>query len=320
MRPADPLTWVIGSGGLLGSNVVSAASGRVDMWRPVAPIPWGTIEQGPAMRAAAYSFGEAVGHRPWQILWCAGAAITGSTDDQLLAERNHLAAFLADVGEAMSPEAAARGGLFMASSAGGVYAGSSDPPYDEHTPIRPISPYGRAKQAMEEVATAFGRERGVDVAVGRISNLYGPGQNLGKPQGLLSQIIRAMLIRQPISIYTSLDTIRDYIFVTDCAGLVLDSMDRVRRGSGAGQVTTTKILAAQQGTTISAVISELRRIFKRPAEVVYVASSNTKFQARDLRFRSVTLSDLDRRQLTPLPVGLSATVQELTRRLQSGQL
>lgn len=312
--------WVIGSGGLLGSNVASAARGRLELWRPPAAVPWGTPRQGSALRASVRAFGEAVQGRPWQIVWCAGAAVTGSTPAQLVMETDNFVSFLDHVGGVMSGARPSRGTFFLASSAGGVYAGSDDPPYDERTPARPISPYGLAKQSMEDAATRFGGRHDVDVLVGRISNLYGPGQNLGKAQGLLSQIIRAMLIRRPISIYTSLDTIRDYLFVSDCADMVLDAMDWMRRASDREQTTTTKIFAAQQGTTISAVISELRRIFKRPAEVMYAASDNTRFQARDLRFRSVVLTEIDRRQLTPLPVGLRSTVAELNRMLQSGRL
>ena len=63
--------------------------------------------------------------------------------------------------------------------------------------------------------------------MGRIANLYGPGQGLEKPQGLISQIIRSHLIRTPISIYVPLDTMRDYLFAPDCGELVVDALRRL---------------------------------------------------------------------------------------------
>jgi len=47
--------------------------------------------------------------------------------------------------------------------------------------------------------------------VGRMSNLYGPGQNLKKVQGLISQMCLRVLTRQPLVLYVPLDTIRDYL-------------------------------------------------------------------------------------------------------------
>ena len=74
--------------------------------------------------------------------------------------------------------------------------------------------------------------------IGRIANLYGPGQNLDKPQGLVSQLCAAHLERRPVSIWVSLDTLRDYLYAPDCAQMVLDCLDRARaEASGAGATT-----------------------------------------------------------------------------------
>ena len=54
------------------------------------------------------------------------------------------------------------------------------------------------------------------VLIGRIANLYGPGQNLAKAQGLVSQLCAAQLERARSSIWVSLDTLRDYLFAPDC--------------------------------------------------------------------------------------------------------
>ena len=67
------------------------------------------------------------------------------------------------------------------------------------------------------------------MVIGRIANLYGPGQDPTKAQGLVSQLCRAHLERRPTSIYVSLDTARDYLFVDDAARLVLGATERAAR-------------------------------------------------------------------------------------------
>ena len=203
------------------------------------------------------------------------------------------------------------GTIFLSSSAGGVYAGSARPPYTERHVVRPLSPYGDAKLASEEIAFDFGRATGSNVLVGRISNLYGPGQNLQKAQGLISQLCLSYLMRRPTSIYVSLDTIRDYIFVDDCARLILDGVDLVAARSTRTPILQTKILASQHGTTIASLIGEFRRLFKRRPQIILGTSANAGFQVRDLRMRSVVFPELDRHEVTPLPVGIAATAEGL---------
>jgi len=281
------------------------------------------------LRHQVGEFLRAAGDRPWSVAWCAGAGVTGSSGQALQLE-------LAALGETLDALAAAPrgsdGAFFFASSAGGVYAGVGAPPYDESSPVRPLGAYGQAKLDAEALVTAWSHRTGTPSLIGRIANLYGPGQNLAKAQGLISQICRSHLTGQPVSIYVSLDTLRDYFFAPDCADLIVAGLARLRQEQLATQpgtvtgavnglvtgVVTTKILASQRAITIGAVIGEMRRIFKRSPRVVLGASPVSAMQARDLSLRSRVWPELDRRLLTPLPVGISATAADLQRRLQAG--
>jgi UDP-glucose 4-epimerase len=80
----------------------------------------------------------------------------------------------------------------------------------------------------------------------------------------------------------------------------------------------TKILASQRAITIGAVLGEMRRIFKRPPRIVLGASGVAAMQAKDLSLRSRVWPEVDRRALTPLPAGISATAADLQRQLQAG--
>jgi len=324
MPSVPPLTWVIGRGGLLGQSVETAVSdamastgSRAHLWRPPEPIAWSAPTAGAfELRQHAGQFLRAAGDRPWSVAWCAGAGVTGTSAQALQLE-------LAALGETLDALAAAPEGrdgvFFFASSAGGVYAGVGAPPYDESSPVRPLAAYGQAKLDAEALVRAWSDRTRTPSLIGRIANLYGPGQNLAKAQGLISQICRSHLTGQPLSIYVSLDTLRDYLFAPDCAGLIVEGLARLRQEQSATRPRlVTKILASQRAITIGAVLGEMRRVFKSSPRIVLGASPTSAMQARDLSLRSRVWPELDRRSLTPFPVGVATTAADLLRRLQAG--
>ena len=75
--------------------------------------------------------------RGWETYWCAGAGVVGSSQAELDAEVAVLEGFLSRWEPRSDP---AGNGFFLASSAGGVYAGASGPPFTEHTePARDLA-------------------------------------------------------------------------------------------------------------------------------------------------------------------------------------
>ena len=327
-RSLPPLTWVVGRGGLLGQAVEAAmgdatghatghAGSSAHLWRPLEPIDWSAPGAGAVeLSRHAEQFLRAAGDRPWSVAWCAGAGVMGTSAHVLQLE---LAALRGTLDALATAPCGRDGAFFFASSAGGVYAGVGAPPYDESSPVRPLAAYGQAKLDAEALVEAWSHRTGTASLIGRIANLYGPGQNLAKAQGLISQICRSHLTGQPLSIYVSMDTLRDYLFAPDCAGLVVEGLARLRQEqSGTAPRVVTKILASQRAITIGAVLGEMRRIFKSSPRIVLGASPASAVQARDLSLRSRVWPELDRRALTPLPVGVATTAADLLRRLQVG--
>jgi UDP-glucose 4-epimerase len=250
--------------------------------------------------------------QPWQIAWCAGAGVTATPQHVFDDENATFRQFCATVIESGF---AANGAFYFASSAGGVYAGSSDPPFTEFTEPTPLAPYGHAKLALEELVHGLAAN-GVRVAIGRIANLYGPGQNLRKPQGLVSQLCLAIQTRRPLGVYVSLDTLRDYIYVDDAAGLIVDLLQTVAAKEPGTSVT--KIIASHESVSIAELLGEIRLMTKRRPPVVLAASPYAKAQARDLRVRSLVLRNLDHRTLTPFPVGVATTLRDVSLRWRGG--
>jgi UDP-glucose 4-epimerase len=328
------LAWVVGSGGLLGSHVaraVQAAGGFVPWNPPADPLPWEDRARLEArLGAAVRAFVAAAGHGPyggWCLFWCAGAGVVGTSPATLDAESATWELFLARLGQELGAAPGARnqpGRLFLASSAGGLYAGSPERPLHEGSAPRPISPYGRAKlrqeQALERWAAGHPR---VSSLVARISNLYGPGgRRMGRPKGLIPQMSRCLIHHQPVHIYVPLDTIRDYVYVEDAAPSLVRWMERLgaeaTASSGARHVL--KICASEQETTIATLLGVFRRLAKRQLKVVSGLHPLHAQQPARLQFRSRVWSDEPRPAATGLAVGVDRVYRHQLRLFQAGAL
>lgn len=100
----------------------------------------------------------------------------------------------------------------------------------------------------------------------------------------------------PASVYVSLDTLRDQLFVDEASRLVADGLGRlVLPGVRPGE-TSVEILASHWADTIGAC----RAILKRRPLMLLGASPFAKAQAHHLRLKSVVWSELDAHPVTPL--------------------
>jgi UDP-glucose 4-epimerase len=319
------LSWIIGRGGLLGRHVEAAllaADAHADVWRPETPIGWNDPDKAAAdlyRETAGFFQSGARSGRPWRLLWCAGAGVVATSPEALAQETLLLASFLATVADRLAdePALAQTGTLFFASSAGGVYSASgSPPPFDEGSPVDALAPYGREKLAQEALFSRLADAFEIDLLIGRFSNLYGPGQKLSKPQGLVAHVGRAALRREPVSIYVPLDTIRDYLFAMDAGRMAIDTIHRLEesRRKGAPRWSITKIFASEVETTVASVLGTWRQALRRPLRLALASSPAGRLQPRVLSFRSRVWPDV-RGQPTLLPLGVDAVRRDQLARL-----
>lgn len=295
-------TLVVGRG-LLGGHVEQRLRTSDDDVRTVV-VPW--TDEDSALRALRHAAAEA-GERPgWRLAWCAGAGVVATPPSELAAEVRLFGAF---VDTLTRPPAS----MFLASSAGGVYAGSPDPaPFDEGSTVAALAPYGAAKLEMEQLAGRLTR-RGTRLLVGRISNLYGPGQDLRKSQGLVSQLCLAHETRRLLNVHVSLDTLRDYLYVDDAAAMVVAGLDLL--DAEAPGTTVTKVLASGRAISIATVVAEATRVLRRHPRLSTRQAPG--HQVRDLRLRSMVWPQIDAIARTPFAAGLRATADDVATRTRS---
>lgn len=312
-------TWVLGARGLLGSHVVDSLRRRGSTVLTVQ-VPW-CDRQGTraALADGARRLEEAAAGGAWQLAWCAGAGVVATSAEAMDEERTAFSGLLEEL--ACRPALARAGAVFVASSAGGVYAGSAGrPPFSEESTTGALVPYGRTKLEMERDVGGFADSTGAAVLVGRIANLYGPGQNLGKAQGLVSQLSRAHITGAPVSIYVSLDTLRDYVYVADVGDLVAAGLGSLpARVQGRRDRVVVKVVASGSSLTIGHLIGESTRHHRARARVVVKAPSEGSGQIRDLRLRSVVWPELDAHLRTPMVVGMARTAADVAAQLRTGR-
>lgn len=295
---------VVGAGGLLGSAMCSTlASKRVD-FRPATGLTW--FDRDALVKSFDHLASElAADRRPWAVFWCAGVGHVGASPDVHQHDQQTLSLLLDSLA---SIPADRPGVVVLASSAGAVYSGNSVWPATEQTDPIPLHPYGESKLAQEEIASSLTRRHPhVRTVHLRISNLYGTGQQIDKPQGLLSHLVANTFRRVPSTIYVPLDTSRDYLFTTDAAEMGIRAA-LLGLGSEPGSIDT-RILAAERNHTIAQILGILSRIVKRRIPTIARPTANTDRQPLMLSFRS---QDLGQRHLAKVSLeeGISRLVAE----------
>src|SRR5262249_46351376 len=152
----------------------------------------------------------------------------------------------------------------------------------------------------------------------RLSNLYGPGQHLDKPQGLISYMSRCLIFGVPVRIYVPLDTTRDYLFAEDAAMSIVAGMARLAAMDGSQHVT--KIYGSGNETTVAGLIGVFRQIAKRHLRVVSGLAAVRSQQPAQLQFRSLIWHDQPDLPRTALLDGVNRVHRHQLALFQAGQL
>ncbi len=95
----------------------------------------------------------------------------------------------------------------------------SDPPFNEHTPYDPRSPYSASKAASDHLARAWMHTYGLPVIVSNTTNNYGKWQF---PEKLIPLITLNAIEEKPLPVYGAGLNTRDWLFVDDHAQALLN--------------------------------------------------------------------------------------------------
>ena len=87
---------------------------------------------------------------------------------------------------------------------------------DEETPCRPKSVYAGSKLASEHLLANYAEPKGIRWNSLRMFNVYGPGQDITKPdQGVVGIFMNMLLRQNTVQVKGSLSRFRDLVFIDD---------------------------------------------------------------------------------------------------------
>jgi UDP-glucose 4-epimerase len=243
--------------------------------------------------------------QPWAIVWAAGAATTATSPPACAGELAAFELWATVIGRTLSHHG---GGIFfLTSSAGGVYAGSEGAPFDSRTDPAPLGDYGKLKLEQERLARHLLGDH-MTVIVGRVANLYGPGQDTSKLQGLISRLCLASITRETLTMFVPLDTLRDFIYVDDAAALALHWIDTET------PEFRVRVIASGMPTSLGHVIAVTNDVVRRPIPIAHGFHPSARAQAHDLRLTPDADPATELLVHTPLPVGIRAVFLDLLER------
>ncbi len=115
--------------------------------------------------------------------------------------------------------------LVFASSGGTVYGNPQHLPIREDHPLRPLGIYGANKVSAETFALAYRRQWGVDARIVRLSNPFGPGQDIKGTLGAATIFAARGIAGEPIEIWGDGKIVRDYVFIDDVVRAFIFAME-----------------------------------------------------------------------------------------------
>ena len=110
-------------------------------------------------------------------------------------------------------------------SSSSVYGNHSQLPFKETVKdLRPISPYGVSKKAVEDLALQYHQADRINSVCLRFFTVYG---ERGRPDMAPFKFTRAIMEGQPIARFGQGQTRRDYTYIGDIVGGILATLDKV---------------------------------------------------------------------------------------------
>ena len=208
------------------------------------------------------------------------ASVQASVDDPVSTHQSNFVGTL-NICEAMR-EAGVRRVLFASSAA--VYGNNGEGvAVTEDTPKAPLTPYASDKLASEHYLDFYRRQHGLEPAIFRFFNIFGPRQDPSSPySGVISIFTQRAQQRLPISVFGDGEQTRDFFYVGDLIELLqqglLGDFVEVPVNVGWNQAVSLNQLLAEIGT-LCAGLPEVTYLPARSGDIRHSRADNARLQA-----------------------------------------
>lgn len=151
--------------------------------------------------------------------------------------------------------------VVVSSSGGTIYGAVATTPTTEDEPRRPSSLHGVNYLAVEGFADFYRREIGMDVTTLRFSNVYGPGAEPRRGQGVIAAWTRALALNRPLVLIGPDSAQRDFVFASDAAAAIIAALDApagIYNVGGGGTISLAALLDELAAATERELVVERR--------------------------------------------------------------
>ncbi len=270
----DSLILVTGGAGFIGShlcdallaaghrvrvldNLSTGKRGNLALDDPRLELIEGDVADADLVRRAVAGC-DAVAHL------AAVASVQASVDDPVGTHQSNFVGTL-NVCEAMR-EAGVRRVLFASSAA--VYGNNGESvAVAEDTPKAPLTPYAADKLASEHYLDFYRRQHGLEPAVFRFFNIFGPRQDPSSPySGVISIFTERALAGRPITVFGDGEQTRDFFYIADLVPLLMQALGEAQVRPGAVNV------GHGQSISLNQLLDAIRQVLGGLPEVTHGAA------------------------------------------------
>lgn len=210
------------------------------------------------------------------------ASVQASVDDPVSTHQSNFVGTL-NVCEAMRLHGVKR--VVFASSAA-VYGNNGEGlAIDEETPKAPLTPYAVDKLASEQYLDFYRRQHGLEPAVFRFFNIFGPRQDPSSPySGVISIFTERAQQGLPITVFGDGEQTRDFVYVADLVAVLIQALTLPLVAVGAvnvglGRTTSLKQLLADLGGLLGG-LPAVSYGAARPGDIRHSRANNQRLLER----------------------------------------
>ena len=158
--------------------------------------------------------------------------------------------------------------VVFASTGGAIYGDFVTPPNVEDFAKDPESPYGIAKLSVELYLAYYGRLHGLEGAVLRYANVYGPRQDPHGEAGVVAIFCNRLLEGKPLTVFGDGRQTRDYVHVKDVAAANVAAATVALPSAGRLDVRAMNVGTGIE-TDVLTLAETLRRVSGREARIEF---------------------------------------------------
>jgi UDP-glucose 4-epimerase len=172
-----------------------------------------------------------------------------------------------------------KGSHFIYISTGGAMYGECSKPAVEEDNPNPISYYAVGKLAIEKYIELISRANEFNYTILRVTNSYGPFQDLSKGVGAVNTFIEKIYKNMPITIWGDGSNTRDYIFIDDVVKAISETAEK--RIYGTYNISYGESYSLNEVIGVISSLSKITPVIhyqsRRPFDLISVKVSNRKF-------------------------------------------